>query len=77
VQNLNQAVKSVKDPGNTFDINPKWERTFPSFDNLAWDIYRVSQKYPNIKVDISHPDVGLRCRIPLRHLSQLQIRQYR
>jgi hypothetical protein len=52
VQNLNQAVKSVKDPGNTFDIDPKWDRTFPSFDNLTWDMYRVSLKYPNIKVDI-------------------------
>jgi hypothetical protein len=25
VQNLTQALKSIKDPGNTFDLNPKWE----------------------------------------------------
>jgi hypothetical protein len=37
------ALKSVSDPGNTFDLNPKWERTLPSFGNFSWNIYRVPQ----------------------------------
>jgi hypothetical protein len=49
VEHLIQAFKSVKDRGNTFDLNPKWERTLPSFDNLSWYIYRVSQKYQIFK----------------------------
>jgi hypothetical protein len=44
VQNSTQALKSVKGPGNTFDINPKWERTLPSFGNFSWDIYRAPTK---------------------------------
>jgi hypothetical protein len=51
VQNPTQTLKSVKDLGNTFDLNPKWERTLPSFGNFSWDIYRVPPN-PNIKVDI-------------------------
>ena len=43
---------------------------------FSWDIYR---DYPpqfvfNIKVDIWHPAVGLRCIIPTRHLSQIKTR---
>jgi hypothetical protein len=30
VQKPTQALKSVKDPGNTFDLNPNWARTLPS-----------------------------------------------
>jgi hypothetical protein len=37
--------------GNTFDINPKWQRTLPSFGNFAWDMYMIPPN-PNIKVDI-------------------------
>jgi hypothetical protein len=51
VQHPTQTLKSVKDPENTFDLNPKWERTLPSFGNFSWDIYRVPPN-PNIKVDI-------------------------
>jgi hypothetical protein len=40
-----------KGPGNTFDVNPKWQTTVPSFGNFAWDMFRVSPN-PNIKVDI-------------------------
>jgi hypothetical protein len=50
VQNPTQALKSVKGPGNTFDISPKWERTLSSFDNFSWDIYRVP---PQKKFQIS------------------------
>ena len=40
VQRPIQAPKSVKDPGNTFDLSPEWEWTLPSFGNFSWDIYR-------------------------------------
>jgi hypothetical protein len=41
VQKPTQALKSVKDPGNTVDINHKWSRTLPSLIYFAWDIYRA------------------------------------
>jgi hypothetical protein len=37
-------------------------------------MYRVPSPNPNIKVDIRHPAVGVRCIIPPRHLSQLKTR---
>jgi hypothetical protein len=40
VQKPTQALKSVKSPGNTFDINPKWSRTLPFLIYFSWDIYR-------------------------------------
>jgi hypothetical protein len=49
MQNPTQALKSVKDPGNTFDLNCKWERTVPYFGNFSWDIIRVPPN-PNIKL---------------------------
>jgi hypothetical protein len=72
-----QSLKSVKGSGNTFDINPKWTRTLPSLTYCSWDIYRDPLStifFSNIKVDIWHPAVGLRCRNPPRHLSQLTAR---
>jgi hypothetical protein len=48
---LSKSLKSVKGPGNTFDLNPKWQRTLPSFGNFARDMYRVLPN-PNINVDI-------------------------
>jgi hypothetical protein len=42
VQKPTQALKSVKGPDNTFDLNPKWERTLPSVGNFSWDIYRAT-----------------------------------
>jgi len=45
VQSPTQAFKSVKGPGNTFDLSPKWERNLPSFSNYSWDIYSL----PTIK----------------------------
>ena len=47
MQNSTEALKSVKGPGNTFDINPKWERTLPSVDNFRWDIYSPPPKKKN------------------------------
>jgi hypothetical protein len=55
VQKPTQALKSVKDPGNTVDLNPKWSGTLPSLIYFSWDIYRdppLHKKKSNIKVDI-------------------------
>ena len=55
VQKPTQALKSVKDPGNTFDLNPKWSRTLPSLIHFSWNINRDHpsiKKKSNIKVDI-------------------------
>jgi hypothetical protein len=49
VQKSTQALQSVKGLGYTFELNPKWERTMPSFDIFSWIIYRVPPN-PNIKV---------------------------
>jgi hypothetical protein len=40
VQKPTQALKSVKGPGNTFDLNPKWARTLPYLIYFSWDIHR-------------------------------------
>jgi hypothetical protein len=40
VQKLTQALMSVNDPGNTFDLNPKWSRTLASLIYFSWDINR-------------------------------------
>jgi hypothetical protein len=37
-------LSQLKPPGNTFDLNPKWQRTLPSFCNVSWDMYRVPPK---------------------------------
>ena len=34
------ALKSGKDPGDTFNLNPKWARTLPSLIYFSWHIYR-------------------------------------
>ena len=39
VQNPTRALKSVKDQGNTFHLNYKWERTLPSLRNCSSNIY--------------------------------------
>jgi hypothetical protein len=40
VQKPTQALQSVKGPGNTFDVNPKWAKTLPSLIYFSWNIYR-------------------------------------
>jgi hypothetical protein len=40
VQKPTQELKSVKDPGNTFDLIPKRSRTLPSLIYFSWNIYR-------------------------------------
>jgi hypothetical protein len=55
VQKPTKALKSVKGPGNTFDLNSKWARTLPSLIYFSSDIHRdpLPQKtISNIKVDI-------------------------
>jgi hypothetical protein len=51
------SFTSVKDPGNTFNLNPKWARTLPSLIYFSWVIYRVP---PNSKV-LAH--FGLKLKI--------------
>ena len=51
VQKPTQALKSVKGPGNTFDINQKWSRTLPSLIYFSWDMHKVPPN-PNIKAVI-------------------------
>jgi hypothetical protein len=48
--------------------------TLPSLIYFSWDFHRdrLHKRKSNIKVDIWHPAVGLRCRNPPRHLSQLK-----
>jgi hypothetical protein len=54
VQKPTHALKTVKEPGNTFALNPKWATTLPSLICFSWDIHRdpVHKKNSNIKVDI-------------------------
>jgi hypothetical protein len=49
-------------------------KNFAVLDIFLWDIYRdpLHNFFSNIKIDISHPAVGLRCIFPPRHLSQLK-----
>ena len=70
VQILAQALKSAKGPGNTFDSIPKWPKTLPLGIFLGIFIEPhppLTICFSNIKVDIWHPVVGLRCRNPTRH----------
>jgi hypothetical protein len=49
VQKPTQALQSVKDPDNTFEINLKWTRTFPQISTLIFEISFVERdlyKYP-------------------------------
>jgi hypothetical protein len=54
VQKPTQALKSVKVPENTVDLNPKWSRTLPSLIYFSWDINRdpLHKKKSSINVDI-------------------------
>jgi hypothetical protein len=45
-----QALKSVKGPGNTFDLNPKWARTLPSLIYFSCDIYRDPSSTKKIQI---------------------------
>jgi hypothetical protein len=55
VQKSPQALMSVKGPGITFDLSPKWARPLPYLISFSWDIYRDPPStivFSNIKVDI-------------------------
>jgi hypothetical protein len=79
-ENVPQAHSRVSNinfdicPGNTFNLIPKWARTLLSLIYFSWDIYRdsLAHFFSNIKVDIWHPAVGLRCIFSPRHLRHLK-----
>jgi hypothetical protein len=64
VQKPTQKLKTVKGPGNTFDLYPKWERPLPSVGNLSWDIYRVHPKtnplIPGCGLEMQKPTQALK-----------------
>jgi len=67
VQNPTEALKSVKDPGNTFELNPKWERTLLSFGNFSWNIfsnpqskYQSSYLTPYCGLEVQNPTQALK-----------------
>jgi hypothetical protein len=51
VRKPTQALKSVKDQGNTFDWNPKWTKTLPLSIYFSCDIYKDPP--PQKKIEIS------------------------
>jgi hypothetical protein len=75
VQKPTQALKSVKDPGNTFDLNPKWSRTLPSLIYFSWDIHRdppSTKQNSNIKVLYLTPCCGLEVQKPTQALKSVK-----
>jgi hypothetical protein len=101
VQKHTQALMSVKDPGNTIDLNPRRQSSWP----LGVSVKGIVRAFnwlkclggflhlkPTVgchisplifenafmerglhKVDIWHPADDLRCRNPHRHLSRLKV----
>ena len=67
VQYPTSVLKSVKDPGNTFNLAKGWQE-------LCRPWYIFHGIFININVDIWHAAVGLRCIIPARHLNQIKTR---
>jgi hypothetical protein len=52
VQKPTQALKSVKGPGNSFDLNLKWARTMPSgIKNVMEYLYRPHSRVSNINFE--------------------------
>jgi hypothetical protein len=74
VQKPIQALKSVKDPGNTFDLNPKWSRTLPSLIYFSWDIYRDPPPKKKIKYQSWYltPCCGLEVQNPTQALQSVK-----
>jgi hypothetical protein len=71
------ALKTVKDPGNTFNLSSNWASMCPSLIYFYWILIEIPDHnfFSNIKIDIWHPAVDLRCIIPPMHLSQLKTRE--
>ena len=69
-----QALKSVKNPGNTFDLNPKWSRTLPSLIYFSWDIYRDPPSIKKIKYQSWYltPCCGLEVQKPTQALKSVK-----
>ena len=76
VQKPTQALKSVKGPVNTFDLNPKWSRTLPSLIYFSWNIYRDT---PSIKKSFKYqswyltPYCGLEVQKPTQALKTVKV----
>ena len=71
-----RALKSVKDPGNTFTLAKGGQelcRPWYIFHGIFIDT-PLHNLFSNIKIDIWNPAVGLRCIIPPKHLRQLKTR---
>jgi hypothetical protein len=75
VQKPTQALQSAKGAGNTFDLNLKWTRTFPSLIYFSWNIHRDPPPQNKIQISKLIFDTLLWCRNPPRHFSQLKARE--
>jgi hypothetical protein len=74
VQKPTQALKSVKAPGNTFDIKHKWSRTLPSLIYFSWDINRAPPpiKQNQISMLIFDTLCGLEVQKPIQALKSVK-----
>jgi hypothetical protein len=74
VQKPTQALRSVKDPGNTFDLNPKWSTTLPSLIYFSWDINRDHSSIKKIKYQSWYlkPSCGLEVQKPTQALQTVK-----
>jgi hypothetical protein len=58
MQKPTQALRSVKGPGNTFDLIPMWWRTLSSLIYFSWDIYTDLSAW--VGFCISSPQLGVK-----------------
>ena len=74
VQNLTQALQSVKGPDNTFDLNPKWARTLSSLIYCSWNINRDLPPQINFKYQSWYltPCCGLEVQKPNQALQSIK-----
>ena len=74
VQKPTQALKSVKGPGNTIDLNHIWARTLPSLIYCSWDIYRDPTFHKKIKYQFWYltPYCGLEVQKPTQAIQSVK-----
>ena len=74
VQKPTQVLKSVKGPGNTFDLNPKWARTLPSFIYFYWKFIETPLPQKTFKYQSSYltPCCGLEVQKPTQALKSVK-----
>jgi hypothetical protein len=65
---------SIKGPGNTFDLNPKWLRNLPSLIYCSWDIHRDPLHKQKIKYQSWYltPCCGLEVQKPTQALKAVK-----